>query len=145
MERADLGDQRLPQQRRRERRDHGWAVGDDGAAGVILATSDGGATWGPQIAGTTEYLYGVAFRSANQGWAVGTGGTILVTTNGGGAWNAQDSGATTNLNAVVFSDATHGWAVGDEGTILATVSGGFPPVTPTVTSFLRLRERRALP
>ena len=59
-------------------------------AGVILATTDGGATWSVQGSGAaanTE-LNGVAFANAGDGWAVGynfmTGrSVILATTNGG--------------------------------------------------------------
>ncbi len=57
---------------------HGWAVG---AAGTILVTSDGGATWTAPSAPvpTTQDLAGVAFVDAGHGWAVGAAGTILHT------------------------------------------------------------------
>ena len=52
-------------------RDDGWIVGDQG---VILHTTDGGATWTPQTSGVTDDLAGVTFVDAQHGWAVG--GTI---------------------------------------------------------------------
>ena len=59
---------------------HGWAVGD---RGIILATTNGGATWSAQSSGTNEQLNGVAFPDAAHGWAVARNGTILATTSGG--------------------------------------------------------------
>jgi subtilisin family serine protease len=94
-----------------------------GRDGVILATTDGGATWNAQSSGTTERLRGVAFSDAAHGWAAGYGGVILVTSNGGATWSAQSSGTPVDLEAVAFSDATRGWVVGG-GTILSTTNGG---------------------
>lgn len=51
--------------------------------GVIIATSNGGATWVKQRSGTSENLNAVTFTDATHGWAVGESGTILATTNGG--------------------------------------------------------------
>ncbi len=51
--------------------------------GVILATTNGGASWSKQSPGTAAHLTDVAFTDAKHGWAVGEGGTILVTTSGG--------------------------------------------------------------
>jgi len=51
---------------------HGWAVGD---SPLILATTDGGATWtkqhSGQHSGTSEYLESVTFTDPSHGWAVG--------------------------------------------------------------------------
>ena len=51
--------------------------------GVILATTDGGATWNAQSSGSDGDLSGVAFGDATHGWVVGSGGVILATTSGG--------------------------------------------------------------
>ena len=99
----------------------GWAVG---AGGVILRTTDGGATWVSQSSGVLTGLSGVAFADAGDGWAVGAGGVILHTTDGGGTWVSQSSGVLTGLSGVAFADASHGWAVGASGVILATTDGG---------------------
>jgi lipoprotein-anchoring transpeptidase ErfK/SrfK len=60
----------------------GWAVG---AAGTILATSDGGTTWSTQSApsGITQNLSAVAFANAERGWIAGAGGTVLATLSAG--------------------------------------------------------------
>lgn len=129
-------------------RRHGWAVG---AAGTILATTDAGALWQPQVACAVEPpcstservragLTGVSFPDATHGWAVGDGGVILVTGDGGRSWTEEGcaDGMTsqaqaecmgprapaTDLSGVSFPDAFHGWAVGRAGTILATDDGG---------------------
>jgi photosystem II stability/assembly factor-like uncharacterized protein len=71
---------------------HGWALGatyhgmpDDAdyTGPVILATTDGGATWSAQSSGTIAYLDAVSCPDASHGWVVGEGGTILATTSGG--------------------------------------------------------------
>jgi photosystem II stability/assembly factor-like uncharacterized protein len=113
---------------------HGWVVGGDTVSpsasncqpAFILATSDGGAHWRTQLAGTaTNHLLGVAVADDRRGWAVGAGGAILATRNGGKTWVTQHSGAgNRNLGHVTFSDATHGWAVVDKWGLLATENGG---------------------
>jgi len=95
-----------------------------GEGGVILATTDGGATWSAQSSRTTEDLNDVTFSDATHGWAVGVWGAILATTDGGATWREQSSGSTAELAAITFTDATHGWAVGTEGAILVTTNGG---------------------
>jgi hypothetical protein len=121
---------------------HGWVVGTETAwagsavGSIILTTSDDGATWTPQDAGTTAQLDDVCFPDPHHGWAVGgnaSGGVILATTNGGTTWTARSSGTVSELCGVAFPDARHGWVVGDNGTILATSTGGWPDRTPTTT------------
>jgi photosystem II stability/assembly factor-like uncharacterized protein len=51
--------------------------------GVILRTTNGGASWTSQSSPTTTNLNGVCFTGANSGTAVGIGGSIIHTTNGG--------------------------------------------------------------
>jgi photosystem II stability/assembly factor-like uncharacterized protein len=99
---------------------NGWAVGNGG----ILATTNGGATWGTRSSGSWASLYGIAFSDATRGWAVGEGGAIRATVDGGATWSAQRSGSDASLYGVAFSDASRGWAVGDGGAILATTNGG---------------------
>src|SRR5260370_20223068 len=52
--------------------DTGWAVGGTTAySGTIVRTTNGGATWTPQMSGAVFPLYGVSFLNANIGTAVG--------------------------------------------------------------------------
>lgn len=110
----------------------GWAVGD---GGKILKTTDGGATWSVQNAGTNNDLKDVSFVSATQGWAVGSNGEIITTSDGGRTWRHQQATATdpntgqpgpvsANLYGLKFVSATRGIAVGDAQTILVTTNGG---------------------
>jgi photosystem II stability/assembly factor-like uncharacterized protein len=110
----------------------GWAVGD---GGKILKTTDGGASWSVQNAGTSSNLKDVSFVSATQGWAVGADGEIIATSDGGRTWRHQQATTTdpgtgfsvpvsVNLYGVKFVSATKGVAVGDAQTILLTTNGG---------------------
>jgi photosystem II stability/assembly factor-like uncharacterized protein len=111
---------------------HGWAVGGEGWAayqdterdGVILGTSDGGATWQVQASLKRVALSCVTFIDDQQGWAAGGRGTILHTADGGQTWTAQKSGVKSRIEAVAFMDAQHGFAGCAEGFLLSTTNGG---------------------
>jgi len=64
----------------------GWAIGsntiDDG---ILLATLDGGISWGKQTADLPTPLNAIYFVD-NTGWAVGENGLILKTEDGGISW-----------------------------------------------------------
>ena len=62
---------------------NGWAVGH---AGLILRTTDCGASWQVQQSNTNENLYDILFTSGEEGYAVGANGTILHTTDSGKTW-----------------------------------------------------------
>ena len=115
---------------------HGWAEGaiekgDGTRVGIIVATSDGGATW-TEVLETTMQLRDIAFPDILHGWAVGGDPpTILATVDGGGAWRPQTSGIEDDLvalfTATAFPDSQNGWIVGagsNGGIILATADGG---------------------
>lgn len=117
-----------------------------GAAGTILATTDGGRTWKAQTACTagktclrsssdrlTADLTGVAFWDRGHGVAVGAGGTIVSTEDGGRNWaprlacerprNCQAGSpdrTTADLTAVSVAAPSHAYAVGKAGTMLAS-------------------------
>ena len=95
-----------------------------GYPGVILRTSNGGATWVTQSSGTGNYLTGVSFTDANVGTIVGENGTILRTTNGGASWVSQSLRPPICFQDVFFTDANTGTLVGESGTILRTSDGG---------------------
>jgi photosystem II stability/assembly factor-like uncharacterized protein len=60
----------------------GYAVGWN-AGGAVLKTTNGGATWVPQLSNSTPGLNGMHFVDALRGWAVGDAGKIIHTSNGG--------------------------------------------------------------
>src|SRR5262249_50398072 len=106
---------------------HIWAVGSDGSGiGMVIFSSDGGATWSPQTSTnpTEGGLFGLDFVDATHGWAVGWGGVILATTDGS-TWHTQRPfGNQAQLDDVDQVDTLHGWASGGTGLILATADGG---------------------
>jgi photosystem II stability/assembly factor-like uncharacterized protein len=111
----------------------GWLAGErriSGGEGVVLATTDGGATWETQVSGAAGQLKDVWFADEAHGWAVGSATTILATADGGAHWTAQKApGGYNEWYGVTFTDALHGWVVGGAeqnafGTILVTSDGG---------------------
>ena len=94
----------------------GWAVGD---GGLVRRTTNQGASWTPQDAGTLNALHGVAVFDADHAWAVGDGGIVVATSDGGATWSLVQTGAP-RLYAVHFSDEFTGLAVGQGGAIVAT-------------------------
>jgi hypothetical protein len=100
--------------------------------GALARTTDGGLNWSTTL--YDQAIEGLAFPTAANGFAVGSGGRILHTTDTGTTWTDQTSGSSANLHDVSFaSDALRGIAVGDGGTILRTTNGGEPSPTPTPT------------
>src|SRR5260370_38113224 len=83
-----------------------------GALGMIVRTTDGGATWKVQWSGTTQHLFGVSFTDANTGTVVGDNGTILRTADGGGTWKGQSSRTGDLLVGGSFTEANSGSAGG---------------------------------
>ncbi len=76
-----------------------WAVG---AAGTILRTSDGGATWQKMPSGTTKNLYTVSYfwqpAGGTESYTVlagGDGGTLLLSTDNGASWSTIVTGLST--------------------------------------------------
>lgn len=136
-----------------------WAVGDKvklqtkigksvspTSLGVILKTTDGGATWvsladrqNNLVSSATKFtslrevvatdFNDVFFANAQQGWVVGDVGTIITTADGGTTWSLQASEIGKDLFSVVFLDEQTGYAVGGgyptkKGNIISTLDGG---------------------
>ncbi len=100
--------------------------------GALTRTTDAGLNWSTTI--YDQAVEGLAFPSADSGFAVGSGGRILHSTDSGTTWTDQTSGSTANLHDVSFaSDALTGIAVADGGVILRTTTGGEPSPIPTPT------------
>lgn len=98
---------------------HGWAVG---TPGLVVHTSDGGATWARQTGagleasgGVTDPHYveirDVASVDAEHAWLVegGRSSTLYATTDGGATWTPQLR-ARRGLATLAFADGEHGWA-----------------------------------
>ena len=104
-----------------------WTVG---AGGLILHSTDAGATWAAQPTGTDADLWSVSFPNDQDGWAcggsvTGSGGVILGTTDGGASWlDKTPAGLKDSLTNASFVSATHGWIGTTGGEILKTGNGG---------------------
>jgi photosystem II stability/assembly factor-like uncharacterized protein len=59
-----------------------------GGPSAILATTDGGATWSPQL-NIPVSIYDIFFLDKSKGWASGSNGIIYHTADGGRTWNRQ--------------------------------------------------------
>ncbi|MBN2056004.1 hypothetical protein JW905_13835, partial [bacterium] len=68
-----------------------WICGSDsvgwGSSGVLLTSSDGGATWRTVINDHPTVFDDVFFLDYNNGWLSAPGAELLRTTDGGGVWN----------------------------------------------------------
>jgi photosystem II stability/assembly factor-like uncharacterized protein len=84
----------------------GWAGG-----GVIMKTTDGGATWQTQLSAATVRKF--CFFSEQYGFAVG-GKSILRTADGGATWQnvTPVDARIADLRGISFVDRNHGWVVG---------------------------------
>lgn len=99
---------------------HGW-VG--GPYGLILRTTDGGASWTQQFGGDYALppILSLFFHDANNGWALGYS-TLLKTTDGGETWTEQPVGQNLDGGSLVFTSAQNGWIIGRP--VLHTTTGG---------------------
>lgn len=100
---------------------NGWMCGK---SGVMMRSTDGGATWGTQSTGVSDSLLSVYFRNASFGCACGTNGRIITTTNGGINWSTQTSGTNKTLTSIEFGSTIVGAVCGLSGTRLTTINGG---------------------
>jgi len=109
---------------------HGWVVGQ---WGVILATSDGGETWGKQRMDTAvdQPLFSVLFTNDRDGVAVGLWSMLLQTHDGGKTWTKTalpkppDGGKADRNLYHVFSDQKGALYISaEQGIVLKSTDGG---------------------
>ncbi|MDO5968268.1 YCF48-related protein [Flavivirga aquimarina] len=102
-----------------------YITGEDG---ILIKSTDAGATWTSITTPLTENLYDSFWINEMTGWLAQSDGTIHSTTDGGSSWNSWvDVGGIANgvaIGAFSFVDANTGWASGDNGIILKTTDGG---------------------
>jgi len=89
----------------------GYAVG---GGGLILKTTDGGATWDSLPGSHPGWQMAVHFPvDAVTGFAVASGGRIIKTTDGGATWEKESAGVALDLRSVCFPvDAETGYVCG---------------------------------
>jgi hypothetical protein len=102
-----------------------------GQGGLVLVSTQGGATWGyvetlqlaPDLLAALDFH--AVCAAGKHYWAVGRPGSVVLQSPDQGAhWQLQRTGQPLPLNGVFFLDEAHGWAVGELGTIVATADGG---------------------
>jgi len=113
--------------------DVGWAVG---RRGLIMQTTDGGASWTIQHSDAVADLIGIAALNRDTALVVGTRGTILSTTDGGAQWTRRSSGVPQDLLRVQYADESTVYAIGLVGRVLRSSDGGL------TWEALELLERR---
>jgi photosystem II stability/assembly factor-like uncharacterized protein len=91
--------------------------------GLLLVTSDDGATWAQRKIASAGALRAVAFLDVNRGVTVGDRGAILATDDAGRTWQERKSGTTENLTDIQMV-GEEGWIAGYDGVILHTADGG---------------------
>lgn len=99
----------------------GIAVGENG---VILRSTDFGATWSPVTSPASYPLNDVDFASDSRVFIAGNGGHVLVSEDAGETWAEQATGASQDLQGISFIDENNGVAVGNFGFAMTTSTGG---------------------
>jgi hypothetical protein len=90
---------------------------------MIIATTDGGATWSSQSSGVGDDLLGISCPTTSTCWAVGSNGRMLATGDGGATWSSRASGGS-ELRGITCPTTSTCRVVGFNGRILATSDGG---------------------
>jgi photosystem II stability/assembly factor-like uncharacterized protein len=98
----------------------GYAIG---GPGVIVKTTNAGASWQTLYSNNTEGLYGITFLDVNTGYVVGSSGLMLKTTNAGANWAISYPGSS-QLFDIYFTNAQTGWIVGSYSTCLKSTNAG---------------------
>lgn len=107
-----------------------------GVGGMIMKSTDGGATWSTVTHDlTTQDLYVVHFATDQVGFIGGLSATVLKTVDGGATWTNISANLpeiittyaqlpTQAINDFYFLDANNGFATGYNGIILKTTDSG---------------------
>jgi photosystem II stability/assembly factor-like uncharacterized protein len=105
--------------------DYVIVVGD---GGIILKTTDGGASWDNITSGTAQNLNSISIINNSTAIAVGDAGTVLKTTDSGNSWQTVSSNVTDNLLSVSFNGA-NGIAGALSQTIIYSTDAGSTWIT----------------
>ena len=95
--------------------------------GLILRSTNGGASWLPLKKWGSDFYHSICFPSEKIGYIVGYSGEILKTTDGGEIWSqlqSSNSYKPKRFNTVFFTDILRGVICGDNGVFWRTLDGG---------------------
>lgn len=115
--------------------DTGYVAGYEG---VIIKTTNGGASFKSLTSGVTDNLYSIGIPSPGICCAIGDNSTIIRTTNYGITWSAVTSPVSSNFRFIYFYDQSLGFAGGSDGNIIKTIDKGatWSPLTTGTTSHM---------
>lgn len=99
----------------------GMAVG---LFGIMLRTTDGGATWLKFDVGTQEHLFSIDHIGDNLWFAAGNGRVIIKSTDAGVSWTESFHGITGDFEGINMVDENNGYVCGANGEIRKTTDGG---------------------
>jgi photosystem II stability/assembly factor-like uncharacterized protein len=98
-----------------------------GVGGITYKTTNGGTNWVSQITGTNNFISGIVFADASNGYftTLGLSEDVRRTTNGGLNWAAVTSpGNTSGLNGLALVNAPTVYGIGPAGKIRRTTNSG---------------------
>jgi photosystem II stability/assembly factor-like uncharacterized protein len=95
-----------------------------GSNGLLIRSSDAGATWTQLPSGATDNLRRVRWHSPQLGVLLGNGGVALKSTDAGLTWKPLNTGTSDALLDVHFFDDQNWFAVGRGARIITTSDGG---------------------
>ncbi|RPI19858.1 MAG: hypothetical protein EHM58_00250 [Ignavibacteriae bacterium] len=112
---------------------------------LLDKTTNGGATWTPQILSSSNIiLKGIEMIDNNNIWVCGDSGKVMRTTNSGNSWELINIGAIENLEDIRFKNASTGF-IGGNGRIFRTTNGGANWTFSTFTGGTNVREMDITP
>lgn len=106
-----------------------YGLDGDWATGVIVRSTDGGATW-QRVYTTAERLFAIVFADDLHGWAAGAEGRLLATADGGQSWAPVALAATAAVRALGLDAGNGLWVAGGGGAILFTADRTNLPAAP---------------
>jgi len=94
------------------------------ASGVVISSTNSGASWTLRHSGRANDYTGVQFTTDLRGYIIGEDGLILLTTNGGTSFTVRSRPLSLPFNALYFVSNTAGFISGNNGNIISTTNSG---------------------
>ncbi|MFZ1728633.1 MAG: YCF48-related protein [Bacteroidota bacterium] len=95
-----------------------------GTGGVIVKSTDQGATWQTLNSGTDVAIDAISFADASNGWATSVQRKVLHTRDGGASWQEQKVEEFLPITTVCARSANECWVAGYHGLLMRTIDGG---------------------
>ncbi len=95
-----------------------------GAAGRLVKTTDGGATWNQLTIGFFNYLFDMELTGDSTAYVCSSQGFISKSTNLGETWSTLNTNTSAYFHDLNFLTDSIGFAVGDQGAVYKTTNAG---------------------